>query len=198
MKSKSFYVFGLIILYSLLMTFYSFSAGYFEKQNNQFVKFAKNHKSKTLESSKRMIASIEPVAVEQPDLTDLSEFYFSRHRELMKSGKTNQAIKMLSRVQNFSSDAELQMRSSYYQAEYFCKKGDEKECLKQIDHMVSLSPESPWSGRALVLLAQYYSVHNKLPELVLLKDVISEQFKKLSLIHILRTLDRASIFLSFQ
>lgn len=178
MKSKSFYVFGLIILYSLIMTFYSFSMSFFEKQNKQFVKIAKNHKSESLQSAKRKIASIEPLNVEEADLTDLSEFYFSRHRELMKSGKSNQALKMLNRVQNSSSDPELQMRSSYYQAEYFCKKGNEKECLKKIDHMVSLSPESPWSGKALVLLAQYYSIHKKLPELVLLKDVINEQFKK--------------------
>ena len=178
MKSKSFYVFGLIILYGLLMTFYSFSVNYFEKQNKQYVHLVKNHRSDLSKSAKRSVASLAPEAVENPDLTDLSEFYFSRHRELMKKGQTSQAIKMLSRVQNFSSDADLQMRSAYYQAEIFCKKGNEKECLKQIDHMVSLSPESPWSGRALVILAQYYSVHNKLPELLLLKDVINEQFKK--------------------
>lgn len=177
MKSKSFYAFGLIILYSLLMTFYSFSMTYFDKQNKNFVHLAKTHQSLS-KSSKRMIASIGPTAQEKPDLSELSEFYFSRHRELMKSGKASQAIKMLNRVQDSSSDAELQMRSGYYQAEYYCKKGNEKECLKQIDHMVSLSPESPWSGRALVLLAQYYSQHNKLPELLLLKDVITEQFKK--------------------
>lgn len=178
MKSKSFYVFGLIILYGVLMTFYSFSVNFFEKQNKQFVRIVKNQKNEMLQSPKRSLASIAPEAVENPDLTDLSEFYFSRHRELMKRGQAAQAIKMLNRVQNYSSDAELQMRSAFYKAEIFCKKGNEKECLKQIDHMVSLSPESAWSGRALVLLAHYYSTHNKLPELLLLKDVITDQFKK--------------------
>lgn len=178
MKSKSFYVFGLIILYGLFMTFYSFSVGYFERQNQKFVQLIKKKKLAEKNSPRRQIASINPKSLEKPDLSDLSEFYFSRHRELMKKGQSAEAIKMLSRVQNFSSDSEMQMQSSFFQAEYFCKKGNEKECLKQIDHMVSLSPESPWSGRALVLLAQYYSNHNKLRELLMLKEVITEQFKK--------------------
>ena len=177
MKSKSFYVFGIIIFYGLFMTFYSLSLGYFEKQDRRIRVLAKNYKFDSTSSVQRGIASVEAKRIEKPDLSDLSEFYFSRYRELMKRGQFDQAIKMLSRVQNFSSDADMQMRSSFYKAEYFCKKGNEKDCLKQIDHMVSLSPESPWSGHALVLLAKYYSTHKKLQELLLLKDVVSEQFK---------------------
>lgn len=158
------------------MTFYSLSAGFLEKEHKQIAKLAKSQNSNS--RSKRSIASVPLKLSEKPDLSDLSEFYFSRHRELMKRGKKEEAIKMLGRVQQYSSDSEMQMRSSFFAAEYYCKKGNEKECLKQIDHMVSLSPESLWSGRALVLLAKYYSDHNKLPELLLVKDVVYEQFKK--------------------
>jgi hypothetical protein len=177
MKRNLFYVIGLIVLYGLFMSFYSVSLVYFESQDKHFKTLAKNYKDQPLRQSRRGIASIESKRMERPDLSDLSEFYFSRYRELMKRGQSDQAVQMLSRVQNFSSDANMQMRSSYYKADYFCNKGLEKECLKQIDYMVSLSPESPWSGHALVLLAEYYSSHRKLQELLLLKDVISEQFK---------------------
>lgn len=159
------------------MTFYSLSVGYFEKQDKQIKALAKKYKYDPNQQAQRGIASIETKRVEKLDLSELSEFYFSRHRELMKRGESEKALRMLSQVQNFSSDADIQMRSSYYKAEYFCKKSNEKECLKQIDHMVSLSPESPWSGHALVLLAKYYSVHKRLQELLLLKDVVTEQFK---------------------
>ncbi len=191
-KSRLVYVSSVAVLYGLFMTFFSVAEDYYAHRDHVLVAL---HKAKREQMAKhperfesklgsREIASIPfsnsvvSNGGEKRDLTELSEFYFSRYRELLAAGQSKQAIRTLSRIQKNSTDLDVQMKSTYFKALHFCQKSEEKKCLKEVDYMVTQSPDSVWTGKALVGLAEHYLKINRLPEVLLLKDVVKLQFKE--------------------
>lgn len=206
-QSKLFYLAGISLIYALLVTFFSLSSGYLHSQEKVLAGLYQHKKSslqagggKTdtrsvysqLNDQARGIASLPNQNIEEkPDLTELSEFYFSRYRELIAAGNSKQALKTLNKIQKSSTQLEVQMKSSYFKAIHFCKASQEKKCLKEVDYMVTQSPDSEWTGRALVLLTGHYLKVNRLQEVLLLKDVVKLQFKDSAVV--MRELNRLKL-----
>lgn len=194
-KSKIFYIAGISVIYGLFVTFFSLSSGYLDSQEKvlsdlyKYKKVGSRSQMYSMTSGgesvgpSRGIASVEPVKVDnKADLTELSEFYFSRYRELAASGNSKQALRTLTKLQKFSTEIEVQMKSSYFKAVHYCTASQEKKCLKEVDYMVTQSPDNEWTGRALVLLAQHYAKVDRLSEVLLLKDVVKMQFQNSSVV----------------
>lgn len=111
---------------------------------------------------------------------DMSEFYFVKAQEYKKNNQLSEAINYLNKIKDNSFNSENRSQALFRKVEISCHKKIQDECLSDIDTLISQYPESKWTGKALLLLSDYYTKNRNVNEAKSLKKIIQTHFTKLS------------------
>ncbi len=193
MKSNMQYVIFILILFALqILVFTNFKeyesglrnkAIAYEKlkEKNQKLAFELATFKNKSERSPASIAVFESANLVKKTFTepiDMSEFYFSKYRELTKNHQDELALKYLEKIKINSLNSSIVSKALFYKVQVQCKNDILDSCLADIDALVTQYPDSEWTGRALIFLKKYYEKHQRRTEALLIKNIIQQNFAK--------------------
>lgn len=197
MKTNMQYVIFTIIIFSLQIIFYTNFVQYQknnEKESDQIAKLSRENQilkvqishlqKENVSGSQRSIASINEMSgsVLAPDLSmnrtkDFSEYYLTKANQLLKQNKKDQALKLLTKIQEQGADEKIVAEALYKKIAITCVIKLSDQCLQDTDFMVSHFPQSEWTGKSLVVLSELYKRNNKTKESKFLLEVAQREFK---------------------